>query len=373
MPANPRKAPFLFWATLAVPVVLLAALGALFLAYDREPVSTPVQRFLFQGNLPGIGQTDAVLAFDETALLELASSDRRHVAALSGEGRGGQFEFAEIVWPGDTPLTNAVVHCSLMASPRVLAGSISNAATGRFREFELESVASFMQLRRQSGLRFGERGWRMTFTATVPVFDEPTPLDRQAIGWVGELMAARSEEAVRETRPAFREQWNYFWNATGTSDWSEDIIWHVEHRSSSVLSLRADVRSYTGGAHGNLATECHTFWIGDGDPQRVEPADLFQSGVNWRELLSAALIKDLARQGAIAVVKAAPDAPFRIDWDEAPPAMAICAAGLIAYFDPYVAGSHAEGRHRVFVPFTELETALRRDGVIADLRAVQRK
>lgn len=370
MAANSRKPPVLLLLTLLVPGVFLAALLAVVLSLDQKPVIAPMAQYLFAGSVPGIGPAGVFVSLEtEHPHLVITPADGQAFVELFGEELDGQLWLADVTWNDGAGVTNVLMLGTVLASPRSFVGSISNAATGRFREFELQPVATYTRFQKTAGLRIAGRGWSMTYSASAPVFDEPTLLERRAMEWAGELTLGQAEEALREWRPGFRDRLRYFVTASATMEWSAEVVWQVDFRSPEILSLREEHYSYTGGAHGNSHTECHNFWIADGEPQRVELADLFQPAANWLPVFKQAVAQRLhmekqRRQGSDYQA----GEPVEFDWEESPPKVTFRPGGIAVYFDPYEVGSYAEGRYRVFVPFADLETVLRSDGVVAVLR-----
>jgi hypothetical protein len=369
VPPSARKRSVLLALTLLAPALVLAGLLAVFLSREQPPFVVPVDRFLFQGSLPGLGAGLVQVGVEaDNVFLEWTAADGSSNRLMEGLAREGRFEFVDAEWRADERVTNGIVSCTLLASPRAMVGSVSNAATGQFREFELQPVATYAEFRQSSGLRIAGRGWRMTFATAAPIFDEPTALDRRVVDWIGELTPQRSSETLRTLCPSLPDQCRSLWSRRLSGDWREQVVWQVEHRSAELISLRVDTWMVQDLDVTESFTECHTFWIGDGEPERVELEALFLPESSWRDVLVLEIAAGLRAQGATWVDGDDGQLVFLIDWEESPLPVAMAPAGLIAYVDPHLTAGRAEERLRVFIPFTRLEPVLQRSRVVQILR-----
>lgn len=363
--------PYRLFAVVAgVGLLAVVCLAAWVIAQDRELAFAPDQRYHFQGKIEGLGPVEALLSVGGGApSLHLLTTDGREWLELFGERRGGAWCFAEVDYQGEQARTNRTILCTPLSSPLALLGSVQETASSKRHDFELQPVATYEVLRRQTGFRMGQRGWRTRYSGAIPRFLTASDLETEAVQWLHQEVADRAKRFVEELKPNWSERWRYFWEPTATAEWALDTVWCAEYRSAQVLSLRADHYRYTGGAHGNLETECHTYWAREGDVQRVQLADLFKAGSDWDRRLSDLIIADLKRRGAGWVQNGERRAFTR---DELP-VFTVSNLGIAFYFDPYAVGPYAEGRYRVFVPFKALESCLNSEGVIADLRASGKK
>ena len=362
-PANPYR-PFKVAASIGI--VVLLCLAAFVSLRDREPGFEPDQRYLFQGKIAGLGPVAALLSLDgESPALQLLTGDGQGWWEIYGERHGGELSFAQVDYQEDVARTNRTFHCTLLDSPLALLGTMTDLRTGRAHDFDLQPAAVYEVLRTRTGFRLGQRGWRISFHGAVPRFLTPSDWEAEVIAGLREEVADKGKTFTEELKPAWSERWRYVWEPSATSDWTLDTVWHVEYRSSQLLSFRADHYSYTGGTHGNLETECQTYWRRDLDVQRVQLADFFRSDSDWERRLSDFIVAELKRRRAAWV----DDGEIKALDKDMLSIFTVSRPGLAFYFDPYAVGSYAEGRYRVFVPFKELEPVLDTNGVLSALRS----
>lgn len=136
-------------------------------------------------------------------------------------------------------------------------------------------------------------------------------------------------------------------------------VWTVVTDLPGWLSLKADINSYTGGAHGNHGTTS-LLWDRAASRKRA-PLDLFVSKAAFdaalRDAYCAALNKERAKRRGEAVNRAKGEG---FDKCVAPSEVTVLLGsadkqhftriGLVA--DPYVAGPYAEGEYEVTLPVT---------------------
>jgi hypothetical protein len=372
MPKSPGSFRLRRWLLLAA-VLAVGALVVVVVRQNREPVWEPDTKYLFRGRISGLGWVNAFVSLDgQTATVELNTDDGSFSADLTGEFLNGQLNAQELEWTGENE-SRAVrtLEAALTDSPLSLQGTLTEAGTGQVRAFDLQPVARYWMLRQEKGFRVLGRGWSMTVSASIPEFLEPTELDAQTTEWLREEAQVSLEQTMTNLKPGWRERMDQFRVATLLSQWESHTSWQVEFRSPKIISLRADSRDYTGGAHGNYSTMSQTWWRQEGDVLGVELRDLFREESGWETNLQAAIHRDLIRQKK---QRGAESDNAYGDSQAAPPTrglepFTLTASGIAFYYDPYIEGSFAEGRYRVFIPLTELEPYLSTNGVMRDLRA----
>ena len=141
----------------------------------------------------------------------------------------------------------------------------------------------------------------------------------------------------------------------------------ISHRISLItldmLSIDFAAWSYSAGAaHPNRQTHALTFRLNP--PMQIEPKDMFNVSVDYRQLLSEYCVSELRRQASDNG-----DVPFdkmKDDWilSGASPKpnnyerLVLESGGMRVFFDEYQVGCHAEGRSEVFVPVSVFGSAL---------------
>lgn len=132
--------------------------------------------------------------------------------------------------------------------------------------------------------------------------------------------------------------------------------YHLAWYSDRFLSMRFDVYSYSGGAHGMTWPVCLNVRPSGGDgARRIGLADLFASGVDYAEVLSPILLEDLRKQEAAFVVDGMVDALAASDLSE----FTVNPAGITFYFAPYAVGPYAQGGFTSEVAFDHVTDILR--------------
>jgi hypothetical protein len=154
----------------------------------------------------------------------------------------------------------------------------------------------------------------------------------------------------------WREKLDYLQHASATTAWETIVTAHVAGHAPDFLSLRLDTYSYTGGAHGNHLTQCHSFLWRDGLMHRVKLADFFRADSDWKSRACGVLLADLKRQKAEWPMGGEVNG-FKADHFK----FTVSPGGFEFYFDPYEVGSYAQGRFVVKVPFAEVKDILNLD------------
>lgn len=147
-----------------------------------------------------------------------------------------------------------------------------------------------------------------------------------------------------------------------------DIGFNVEYADNDLISLNFSNSTYTGGAHPNSSFFTLNYDLKNG--RELKLADLFKSGTNYLQLLSAYSIKELqSRTDKGENLGLAQDL-----WkDGAKPVAAnfkswnLTRKGLIISFNPYQVGPYAVGPQFVFVPYAKLKDNLKMNGALAKM------
>lgn len=166
--------------------------------------------------------------------------------------------------------------------------------------------------------------------------------------------ATTIQSFLTEARSAASEEKALGYDAPG---WSLDLDWHVNALSPKLVGVSRTVATFTGGAHGlssvtgliyprGTAKELPVanLFTGDSLPQAIELAicrglveqklERIGEATLYSDLLTCSpeQARELVTAASIGLLPS--DAPDRI-------------GGLVAYFDPYAAGSYAEGGYGV--------------------------
>ncbi len=142
-----------------------------------------------------------------------------------------------------------------------------------------------------------------------------------------------------------------------------DLDSSVESSGPSLISVVSTVYTYTGGAHPNRYFVASNFGVVKGKAKQITIGDLFRPGVDYLQEITMNVMPELVRReagwvesGWMREVDAARANIFTVN-----------AKGITFYFEPYSAGSYAEGDYIVTVPFSEF-TGLDRTGPLRQLR-----
>jgi hypothetical protein len=138
-------------------------------------------------------------------------------------------------------------------------------------------------------------------------------------------------------------------------------VWQTSGQTKRLLSLVAEVGSFTGGAHGNAAYEA---WLWDRQADaRIETGALFTDPAAASRAITASYCKELDRQRA--EKRQEGDAPEAGDWTTQCPPLAeqvlVPTDGnkdgrfelLRVIIGPYGAGPYSEGSYEIDLPVTD--------------------
>lgn len=218
-------------------------------------------------------------------------------------------------------------------------------------------VGDLVSMEQTRGIRLFGHGTAGRWKSVRPRWNHPTSLDQQV-----ELETRRIEQECRTD--FFKEVHDAFslpdmLPATVTGDWSFDLRQVFHHRSERAVSVLNYVDSYTGGAHGSHGTIPINAILGPGGIEWIKLPSIFRDKSEWKPGLRRRVLEELRRQGASAALPGEPG-------EKSEPAMSLpdeelaalkftaTATGIQIHFDPYEAGSYAEGRYSVEIPWTQL-------------------
>lgn len=145
-----------------------------------------------------------------------------------------------------------------------------------------------------------------------------------------------------------------------------EISYDVIYAKDDLISVAFGISTYSrGAAHPNHYTRVINYDLKSGSPLKL--ADLFQSGSDYLEKISAYATDDLKRQAA--ALDAPPD---MIDEGAGPNSdnyqnWNITKKGIYVTFDPYQVASYAEGPKYVIVPYSSLKGIIKGDGALASV------
>ncbi len=174
----------------------------------------------------------------------------------------------------------------------------------------------------------------------------------------------------RESMERVRDSWSEFLaeleneDDAGVRDRSYEELWSLEFASEGLVSLRALVSQYSGGAHGNYGYRVVTARLKDERVVEVALADWFRADAGWAEVLCPAVFEALKEDGA-GWIDNGDVTEVKVDdldlWTATP-------EGLTFTFEPYRMGCYAEGTHEILIPWKVLEALVDPAGPFADLR-----
>lgn len=220
------------------------------------------------------------------------------------------------------------------------------------RQVTLTRIASFQQADWRSG--------DGTCTAAARTVRLPGA-DLRLREWAADL--------ERETMERVRDSWSEFLaeleneDDAGARDRSYEELWSLEFAATGMVSLRALVSQYAGGAHGNYGYRTVTARLQDDRVHEVALADWFRADAAWAEVLCPAVFEALKEDGA-GWIENGDMTEITVDdlslWTVTP-------EGLTFTFEPYRMGCYAEGTHEILIPWTMLDPLVDREGPFADL------
>ncbi len=230
------------------------------------------------------------------------------------------------------------------------------------------AVGDLVSTEQTRGIRLFGHGTAGHWKSVRPRWNHPSTLDQQV-----ELETRRIEQECRtdffkEVRDAFSLP--DMLPATVTGEWSFDL-WQVSyHRSDRAVSVLNHFDSYTGGAHGSHGTIPINAILGSGGIEWLKVSSIFRDRSEWKPGLRRMVMEELRRQGASAALPGEPG-------DKSEPSMSLSdaeldalkftatATGIQIHFDPYEAGSYAEGGYSVEIPWSQLSAWTRAEVVNA--------
>jgi len=216
---------------------------------------------------------------------------------------------------------------------------------------------------RSGFLAFG-RGCEVNWTSHRPDWWDPSPLDE-----------AYDQHAARLEQQSWTEFFDTMrWmvgNRPGLNvfgDTSDQNIWPCErwrvtyHRSAKALSVLTVCYRNMGGVHGNTHFFPANLMDGPMGVEWLEFASLFRQPWGWQDEVRRWLMQDLRRQGATWIpddgtIPASIFGEPRLDLSDqrlARLCFSLSPDGVFVHFEPYEAGTYAEGTYVVLLPWRRL-------------------
>jgi Protein of unknown function (DUF3298) len=171
-----------------------------------------------------------------------------------------------------------------------------------------------------------------------------------------------SELNAHVERAAFAGSDDYV-GSKGEPDWFFEKTCDVVHLAPEGVSILCTTDKHSGGAHPAHGASSLVFVWAEGRLREVTLADLFLPGSGWEKLLASQYTEALHARGASRAL----DGSFAITPGELD-AWTVDPDGLTIYFDPYSAGSYAEGTYSVVLQWSNLSAIANINGPLRTLR-----
>lgn len=173
---------------------------------------------------------------------------------------------------------------------------------------------------------------------SVPSFTAGTPF----YAAINERMAREAEDQVKAGARELAKLGEH----DAAMPYAIETTYEILHADESLVSLLGHRFEFTGGAHGNSGFSSTVYLWRKNKLVRAKARDIFAPGA--AKALRGIVIKDLKRQGA----SWPDDIKFadldQVNWNPT-------SRGLVFTFSPYEAGSFAEGRYTVLIPYAEIK------------------
>ena len=137
----------------------------------------------------------------------------------------------------------------------------------------------------------------------------------------------------------------------------------VSLATDQLISLHLSAESFTGGAHGSLWLPAYNFGIVKGKPKKLTLQDLFLKSRDANDIVSRIVIAELRENGASSATSGGMTELSEHQANN----FVISKKGLTFLFEPYSAGSWAEGMYMIEVPFSKLYGNLDPNGPLKSL------
>ncbi len=200
---------------------------------------------------------------------------------------------------------------------------------------------------------------RFEAEASYPIFSSKSELAKVANQLLqiqaGKILSAWTKEVDQDFLPKG--------SPLPPNPYGFDLDPSVESSGPSLISVVSTVYTYTGGAHPNRYFVASNFGVVKGKAKQIQIGDLFRPGFDYLQEITMNVMPELVRReagwvesGWMREVDATRANIFTVN-----------AKGITFYFEPYSAGSYAEGEYIVTVPFSEF-TGLDRTGPLRQFR-----
>ena len=153
-------------------------------------------------------------------------------------------------------------------------------------------------------------------------------------------------------------------NLPGGVGLSNDVSYDVLLVTNDLISISIMDYTFMGGAHGGTSSNPINYDLKNN--RELKLADIFEPGSNYLKIISDYAIADLKpRVGDMSDDEwlskgAAPEVDNYRSWN-------LTRKGLMVTFDQYQVAAYAAGPQQVIVPYSKLQSVLRKDGVVAEL------
>lgn len=145
---------------------------------------------------------------------------------------------------------------------------------------------------------------------------------------------------------------------------TNDVRYDVMLATNDLISISILDYTFMGGAHGGTSSNPINYDLKNN--RELQLADIFEPNSNYLKIISDYAVADLKpRIGEMSDDEwlskgAAPEAENYRSWN-------LTKKGLMVTFDQYQVAAYAAGPQSVIVPYSKLQSVLRKDGVVAEL------
>lgn len=156
---------------------------------------------------------------------------------------------------------------------------------------EFDSKARFKKLARTSEFKIGSTSWRHVAIAKIPFFENPTPLEKRANGYLNTEASHCLDAVIKDSKPSWKDTVDSFLYTPIKSAQTTELTWHIVFRSPEFLSLRRDgetsIRSTLG---------VNLLWR-EGQFNMVDLSEFFLAGQDWKVVVNGLIQTEFSRQG----------------------------------------------------------------------------
>lgn len=218
--------------------------------------------------------------------------------------------------------------------------------------FFLTKVATYVAAR--------DNDFHCTASSLYPVLSGETAAIREINRTIRDQMDRRRAEFLKEQAKDCRDLAKDQILPTGIFEHSDICTVRCVH--PGLVSLLREMSEYTGGAHENTTYTSLNWRIENGKAIPFELEHLFREKSDWVKKIAQEACLDLKRQKATWYMDGDPkktEVPL-----ETLQVFYLTPQGITFVFDPYAAGSYAEGAYRVMLPWSKLKDVVDPDGPV---------